>query len=191
MRLTGIVLAAVLMAGPVFGQDPSSTGTAQSPSVSRPAADTGELPVSLDRIREGLQRPDGPVAGALDRRADFSVEVEEKQKLDELLKRLEVSGGPVPAGGLYMYEQQRRLFNPTERPLQQPYAAFNGGELITIAIQNLIGQYLGRPLLDSIKAANRLRQERDARTEVQQAITAYCATRPDRWDMELCNPTVR
>ena len=40
-------------------------------------------------------------------------------------------------------EQQRRLFNPTDRPLQQPYAAFSAGEFFTIAIVNLVARYLG------------------------------------------------
>lgn len=188
MGVKALLLTIALLATPAAGQEAPAPRTNPSQSSSTPAP---ELPVSLDRIRQGLQRPDRSVLEGLDRQADFRIEIQEKQKLDEILKRLDFKSGPVPAGGLYMYEQQRRLFSPTERPLQQPYAAFSGGELITIAIQNLIAHYVGKPLVESLSNANRARQARNARDEVQQEIAAYCATRPDRWEMELCNPTIR
>jgi hypothetical protein len=92
----------------------------------------------------------------------------------------------VPAGGLYGFEQQRRLFNPTDRPLQQPYAAFSGGELITIALENLIAKYLGGPLINAVSQAERNRAERAAREEIEREIAAYCAARPDRADIQIC-----
>ncbi len=120
--------------------------------------------------------------------ADFRVQILEQQKIDDLLSKLDFKSGqgPAPAGGLYGYEQQRRLFNPVSRPLAQPYAAFSGGELITIAIENLIARYLGPKLVSSITGAQRERAERAARDEVQREIAAYCATRPDRADIYIC-----
>ncbi len=94
--------------------------------------------------------------------------------------------GPVPAGGVYAYEQQRRLFNPVDHPLAQPYSAFSGGELITIALQNLVARYLGGALVNSITDAERARAERAAREEVARDIEGYCGRRPDRAHIDLC-----
>ena len=71
-------------------------------------------------------------------------------------------------------------------PLAQPYAAFSGSELITVAIENLIGRYLGGRVVNGISDAERARAEHTARQEVDKAITDYCAARPDRSDIQLC-----
>jgi hypothetical protein len=147
--------------------------------------------VSLDRIRDALKRSDSPILSGLDRKADFRVEVEEKQKLEELLKRLDVKAGPVPAGGIYMYEQNRMLFNPVDRPLMQPYAAFNGGQLITIALENLLGRYLGRPLVNAMSQRARTQAQLAAEEAVRRDIAAYCNARPDFMEIRLCNPDAR
>jgi hypothetical protein len=107
-----------------------------------------------------------------------------------MLSKLDFSGGPAPAGGLYAYEQQQRLFRPSSRPLMQPYAAFSGGQLVTIALQNLIASYLAGPLIRGVSGALREGAERDAREEVDAAIAAYCAARPDRADIQLCTAPV-
>ena len=64
----------------------------------------------------------------------------------------------LPAGST-PYEQQQRLFNPVDRPLAQPYAAFSAGEAITIAIENLIGKYLGGRLAEAVSGAERAKAE--------------------------------
>ncbi len=186
MRCVALLVVVMLTAGAA----PSRAQTA-APSSDPPVADAppADLPVSLERIREGLKRaPDQPLREGLARQADFRVEILEQARLDALLKKMDFKSGPAPAGGLYGYEQQRRLFSPLDRPLMQPYAAFSGGELITIAIQNLIARYLGKPLIDSLGDANRARAERAAKEEVDQAIAEYCAGRADRWMMQLCTP---
>ena len=147
--------------------------------------------MSLDRIREGLKKPPDSTLRNLDVKADFSVQIEEQRRINEIMSRLDFKSGPAPAGGLYSYEQQLRLFNPTDRPLQQPYAAFNGGELITIAIENLIAKYLGGRAINAVTSAERSRAESQARQEVDQAVTEYCAGRPDRADIQLCNQPER
>jgi hypothetical protein len=124
-------------------------------------------------------------------RADFVVFVQEQAHIDELMKKLDFKSGPAPGGGLYGYEQQRRLFNPVQRPLQQPYAAYSGGEFITIAIQNLLGRYLGGRLVDAVGTYERSRAEAQAREEVDRAVAEYCAQRSDRYDIELCQPHER
>lgn len=163
---------------------PPQSGTEQQ---AKPDSDPRDLPVSLDRIREGLKKD---TAASLLRMAeipaDFRLEILEQQKIDALLSTLDFKSGPAPAGGLYGYEQQRRLFNPTDRPLMQPYAAFNGGQLVTIAIENLLARYLVGPLAAKAADSRQAGVERASREEVEAAIAAYCASRPDRDAIQLC-----
>jgi hypothetical protein len=186
MRLLYLVLVAALFAVPASAQNPqvSSAGTAASSTEDAPAKT--DLPVSLDHIRDGLKKPDSPLLRANELPPDFRLDIVEQQKIDELLKKLDFKSGPAPGGGLYGYEQQRRLFNPTDRPLQQPYAAFSGGEFLTIAVENLIAKYLGGRLISGISDAERSRAERAAREEIDREIAAYCAARSDRADIQIC-----
>ena len=179
MRLDCLIVAAVLLASPDQGQTPSSQPftTTQSRSEDAPALN---LPVSLENIREALSKP--PALQGLDRKPDFTVTIEEQQRLEELFRSLEFKMGPPPPGGLYAYEQQRLLFNPTNQPLVQPYAAFSGPQLITLAIENLVGRYL----MGRATGAERARAERVARTEVKRAIAEFCAKQSDRAHIALC-----
>jgi hypothetical protein len=179
MRLKIMVFAALLAASPAAAQSaaPPSAAVSQSDSQDGPSLN---LPVSLDHIREGLARP--PALRGLDRKPDFSVIIEEQQRLEELFRALEFKMGPAPPGGLYAYEQQRLLFNPTNEPLVQPFAAFTGGQLITLAIENLARRYL----TDRITGASRARAERAVREEVRRSIAEFCAKQPDRGRIEIC-----
>ena len=188
--LVATILTAILTTAIVVAQVPSATaqGASVPPAQETSPAESPVSPVSLERIRQGLRKlPEQPLLQGLDRKADFSVQIREKAKLEEILKKLDFKAGPAPAGGLYGYEQQRRLFNPVDRPLMQPYAAFSGGELLTIAIQNLMGRYLAKPLINALTDANHARAERNAKEEADRNIAAYCASRPDRWNITLCN----
>lgn len=187
MRLIFLVVAALATAVPAFAQEPPSSSNGAGMS-SQQNSD-GDLPVSLDRIREGLKKPQDQGLKNLDVKPDFTIQIEEQARIDEIMSKLDFKSGPAPAGGLYGFEQQRRLFNPTDRPLQQPYAAFSGGELITIAIENLIARYLGGRAINAITDAERARAESQARDEVNAAIAAYCAGRADRAEIKLCNST--
>jgi hypothetical protein len=186
MRLVFVVLAAALVAGPASAQNRQVSSAGTDASSAEDATSQAGLPVSLDHIREGLKKTDSPLLHANELPADFRLEIVEQQKIDELLKKLDFKTGPAPGGGLYGYEQQQRLFNPTDHPLQQPYAAFSGGEFFTIAAENLIGKYLGAPLVKAISGAERNRADHGAREEVDREISAYCAARPDRADIQLC-----
>jgi hypothetical protein len=184
MRLIFLLVAALATAVPALAQDPpASSGSAGLSSQQNTDAD---LPVSLDRIREGLKKPTDQGLKNLDVKPDFTIQIEEQARIDEIMSKLDFKSGPAPAGGLYGFEQQRRLFNPTDRPLQQPYAAFSGGELITIALENLMIRYLGGRALNAVTSAERAHAEAQAREEVDQAIAEYCAGRPDRADIKLC-----
>jgi hypothetical protein len=190
MLLVPLLFAAVLMGPPPLaaqGGAVSSSGAAAQSSTGD--TQSGDLPVSLDRIRAGLKRQ---ATDSLLRRVeippDFRIQILEQQKINDMLSKLDFKhlSGPAPAGGLYGYEQQQRLFNSVDHPLVQPYAAFSGGELITIAIENLIARYFGGRIVNAITEAERARAERAAREEVDRAITDYCAARADRGDIQLC-----
>jgi hypothetical protein len=187
MRLLALSLAAGLAVGTAAAQQstPSPDSSAPAPAAGQTAAPaetapTGDLPVSLDRIREGLAKPpQGTALKHLDIKPDFIVRVEERDHILSILSKLDLKSGPAPLGGLNAYEQQQRIFNKTDRPLQQPYAAYSGGELITLAIEGLMQKYLGGPLVNSFTTAQRERAERAAREEVALAIADYCDARPD------------
>jgi len=170
------MLAALLAAQPAVAQ-----GVPQS---AKPDTVQFNLPVSLDNIREALARP--PVLRGLDRKPDFTVTTEEAQRLEELFRSLEMKMGPAPPGGLYAYEQQRMLFNPTDHPLTQPYAAFSGGELITLAVEGLIARWVTDVAKNGLSNAEKKRAEKNAREEITRAIAQFCAEQPDRSHFQIC-----
>jgi hypothetical protein len=139
----------------------------------------------LDRIREDLAKP-APLFDTLLKKPDFKIEIQERWKLEEILSTLDYTPGPIPPGGVYAYEQQQRVFNPVNRPLMQPYAAFSAGQLITIAIENLVAKYLGGRAFDAVSRAVRDGAEEAARAEVAAAIAHYCDGRPDRYQIRIC-----
>jgi hypothetical protein len=127
-----------------------------------------DLPVSLERIREALARtPERPLQG-LKVSADFTVTVQERQRFTDLLPPLDMKSTSPP-------------------PPMQPYAAFNAGQLITIAIENLVAKFLGGRLLTEVENAERARAEAAAKAEVARAIAEYCDARGEaRWRIDLC-----
>jgi hypothetical protein len=202
MRLSALLLVVALSGARLGAQGlkPSSDAVAPPSSsglgVAAPAANpvqsdataaqtdvtdaTGELPVSLDRIREALSRP-AELSGLhkLDIKPDFSVQVQEQAHIQAILSTLDFKTGPRPPGGLYGYEQQQQIWNKVDRPLAQPYAGFNSGELITLAIEGLMQKYLVGEIVNGISNAQREGAERAAREEVSRAIADYCANQPD------------
>ena len=77
---------------------PAAAAPVQTPSPSPNLTPAFDLPVSLDRIRKELGRP--PLFPILDLRDQptFRVEVQERNRLQDILSTLDFSGGPVPAG---------------------------------------------------------------------------------------------
>jgi hypothetical protein len=186
----------VLATAPLATAQAANAPPPQEPAVSAPPAndanDANDLPVSLDRIREGLAKPaPGTALKTADLKPDFTVRVEEREHIQKILSALDVKTGPAPAGGIYAYEQQQRLVNKTERPLQQPYAAFSGGELITLAIEGLMQKYLGAMAANAITSGLRDRAQQTAREDVATAIVQYCEAQPDGGrSLHLCSDLV-
>lgn len=183
MRLWALLFTALAMtpasaAAALQDKGQPSSSTAKSPSAQEDAKPL-ELPVSLDRIKDALAQPPVPPLLRLDQQPHFKVEVQEHRKLEELIATLDFKSGPTPPGGIYGYEQQRLAFPSVDRPLMQPYAAFSTGELLTIALENLIAKYLGGRAINAITTAERERAERAAREEVAHAMAEFCAAQPN------------
>jgi hypothetical protein len=194
MRLIALLLVAMLAAGTAAMAQQGVPPPASPPVAgeSKAAAQIRDLPVSLDRIRDGLERIAGP--GLLLKKVEdtptFRVEILERQKVEELLSSLDFKSGPKPPGGIYAYEQQRVLFPAVDNPMAQPYAAFNPGELAVVtaeaAAANLLGaKYIARALKNALRAS----QEQASRAEVDRAIAQYCAAKPNGGaGIEMCAP---
>jgi hypothetical protein len=104
------------------------------------SAGAQDAPETLARIRRGLGQEvlklpsPGPAP-------DFRVSITERWRVTDVFSNLDFGKpGPVPPDGVNGYEQQRRLFNPVNKPLMQPYAAFDPRQLAILALQNLAGQ---------------------------------------------------
>jgi hypothetical protein len=189
MWLVYLLIGILFTAQAAFAQASPSSQAAVPESSSTDSPSTN-LPVSLDHIRLGLKRQaTDSILKRVEIPPDFRIQILEQQRIDELLSKLDFKGlkAPAPAGGLYGYDQQQRLFNPVNNPLVQPYAAFSGGELITVAVENLMARYVGGKIVNGLSDFERARAEHAARQEVEKAIADYCAARPDRSDLQLCN----
>jgi hypothetical protein len=199
MSLIALVLLVLLTAFPAMAQQPGPSSSVAQQSA---AEDTGsasqqaeyDFPVSLERIREGLERwPARPLLQNIDRKPDFRQEIQIQAKIDELLSTTlkDVKPGPQPPQGIYGYEQQQRLWNSVDHPLMQPYAAFSSGELITIAVENLAAKYLGGRAVNAVNDWQRARAQEAARAEVARAIAEYCAAPPPGGGAyaRLCDPS--
>jgi hypothetical protein len=176
-----LLFTAILAAAPArAGQQPASSGQDEQTSF--------DLPVSLDKIREGLERTPTLSLRDVDERPTFRVQILERQKIEELLSTLDFKSGPTPAGGIYWNEVQRQMWPAVENPLRQPYAAYSQGELLTILVENLVGKYLAGKAVEAISSAERRHAEAAARDEVQQAIHDYCAAQPNRGaGIQICS----
>ena len=180
MRLAALVLAAILTSAVAFAQagqaSPVQYVPAADVSTGKPAS--ADLPVSLGKIRQALETSPAEQLRGLDERPHFRLEVRERRSIEDLLATIDFKSGPVPPGGLYGYEQQQILLPKVQNPLAQPYAAFNQGELLTLAIEALLEKYLGGRILNAVSAARRASAEQDARDEVARALAGFLAANP-------------
>jgi hypothetical protein len=191
MRMRALLFTAILTASPASAQPPPPSPRPDSSSASQD--EHLNLPVSLEKIREALEQPPPALSlRTIDERPTFRVQILERQKIEEMLASLNFKAGPVPAGGLYMAEQQRLMFNPVDRPLMQPFAAFSQGELLTILIENLVGKYLAGRAVEAISKFERARAEANAREEVRAAVAQYCNAQPNAGaGIQICETAPR
>jgi hypothetical protein len=198
MRLSALLFTAILTASPSAAQQTPPSVAPDSSSAGQDKAQTkndkdaknpeSTLPVSLEKIKQGLQQTPAISLRALDERPTFRLQILERRKIEELLATLNFKTGPTPAGGIYMAEQQRLMFNPVDRPLMQPYAAFSGTELFTILIENLVGKSLGGKAVTAVSKMERARAEASAREEVRAAVEQYCNAQPNAGvGLQICD----
>ncbi|MGE5246288.1 MAG: hypothetical protein ACM3SQ_18835 [Betaproteobacteria bacterium] len=170
-----LLVTATLTAAPAVARQPPASPSADSSSQmpdgqQQPAS---QPPTSVDKIRKQLEQPQATPLRGLDETPTFSVEIQETQRFKELVDQLKFDSGPAVPGGLYGYEQQQVTFPKTQYPLMQPYAAFNQGQLLTIAIENILGRYVAGPVAESIRNARRASAEADAREQVRKALAEF------------------
>jgi len=199
MRLMALLFTAILTASPARAQQPPPSAAPESSSVEQDTTQKQEsknagpsLPFSVAKIRQALEQTPTISLRTIDERPTFRIQILERQKIEELLASLNFKAGPVPAGGIYMYEQQRQMFNAVDHPLMQPFAAFNQGELLTILIENLVGKYLGGRAIGAISKAERARAEAAAREDVRVAVEHYCNAQPNAGaGIQICSSVGR
>jgi hypothetical protein len=136
---TAVLSVACLVAGQTASAQTTAAATPQAP-----------LPFSLSRIREGLKKPEGKLATPA-RQADFTVDIAEEQRFQDLVDLLDFSASPVLPAVWFGGSQTQSLFN----------VSLTG-----------IGQSVAR----SVSKARRERAERLAQEEVQRALNQFCAT---------------
>jgi hypothetical protein len=187
MRLCALLFTAILVASSAAAQQ-----TPASPAQDAPGTQGSTLPVSVEKIREALQTTPILSIGTLDERPTFRIQIQEKQKLEELLSTLTFKTGPIPAGGVNMAEQDRIMFPSVDNPLRQPLAAFSQPELLTILVENLVGKYLGGKTGNAISRAERAHAESAAKDEVRAAVSQYCSAQPNNGTgIQICDTPVR
>jgi hypothetical protein len=192
MRLLALLFTAILFATPAAAQQ-TAVSTGQDAVADPAPPDRGAgLPVSLTKIREALATTPPLSLSTIDERPTFRIQIQERQKIDELLATLNFKAGPVPAGGIYMAEQNRIMFPWVDNPLRQNLAAFNQPELLTILIENLVGKYLGGKALNAISKSERANAEAAAKEEVRSAVAQYCGSQPNAGaGIQICDTPVR
>jgi len=192
MRLSALLFTAILAASPAAAQQ-APASSPQDATAGQSATDPGAAPpFSVTRIREALETTPILSPRTLDERPLFRVQIQERQHIDELLATLDFKSGPVPAGGLYMAEQDRIMFPSVDNPLRQPLSAFSQPELLTILIENLAGRYLGGKAASAVSKAERVHAEAVAKEEVQTAVAQYCDAQPNAGaGIQLCEALIR
>ena len=199
MRLSALLLTAILTASPAWAQSATQPSPTSSAGENSPETkdDRGNLPVSLDKIQQALSQPSalslrGIDEATADQAVHFRIEVQERQKIEELMSTLDFKSGPAVPGGLAAAEVQRLTNGSVDHPLTQPLAAFSTSELLTITIENLMGKYLGGRAINSVSTAERQRAEHSAREEVAQAMAEFCAEQPNGGaGLQGCNISAR
>ena len=192
MRLLALLFMTTFAASPAGAQQtPASSG--QDGTKDTAVRDQGPtLPVSLAKIREALETTPILSLRTIDERPTFRIQIQERQKIEELLATLTFKTGPIPAGGLRMAEQDRIMFPSVDNPLRQPLAAFNQPQLLTILIENLVWKYLSGKALNAISNAERAHAEAAAKEEVRSAVALYCSAQPAQGaGIQICDTTIR
>jgi hypothetical protein len=192
MRLSALLFTAIFAASPAAAQ-PTPASSSQDAAAGQVGTNPDSSPpFSVTKIREALETSPTLSLRTLDERPIFRMQIQQRQHIDELLATLDFKSGPVPAGGLYMAEQDRIMFPSVDNPLRQPLSAFNQPELLTILIENLAGRYLGGKAASAVSKAERVHAEAVAKDEVRAAVAQYCDAQPAGGaGIQICETPIR
>ena len=186
-----IAITSFFLAGLLLSATPARAS--QAPATARntgsaPAQPAGELPVSIEKIREALlQTPPPSLLRGLDVPPSFRVEITERRRLDELIATLKFDSGPPIPGGLFAHELEQTYWPSVQNPLMQPYSAFNQGELGQVMVTSILEKYFAGRIKNAISNAERRHAEAAAHQEVSRAIAEYCAAQPNGGaGIEMC-----
>lgn len=163
LLLTAAVTAAVPQERP-----PAPTPAAQGDTpIATPATATadGELPVSVDRIRQKLSDP--PAIKLQTQGTVFRVEVVARKLTIEDILGPDYLKGPVPAAGGMTHQEFLDLVTPKD---VQGYAAFSNKEAATVAATSFALQWALQKAVRKFQEAKADREREAARKEVQEAL---------------------
>jgi hypothetical protein len=163
--ITVLALVAALHGSPQQGSAPSSASGAVA------AADSIELPVSLERIQEAISRP--PAIKPSTNRPVFRVEVFARNPTIEDILGPDYLRGPVPNSGM-THQEFLNMVTPQE---YRGMAMFSNGEAMTIAATSIALQWAMMKAVDKLKKAQSERAKEAARQEVIEALNALEAAR--------------
>jgi hypothetical protein len=155
------MVAVVLILGAMAGAQSPAPSDPPSPAAAPPSsAAQRQLPISLARVRAGLERPPVLRLTVPDPPPDFRIEIQQRPFIQDLIERLDFSSGPMPRGGIYAYEQQQRMGTPE---IAQP-----------LVMVDALG--IASSVRKAVSSARRSHAEAAAREEVQRALAEFCAT---------------
>ena len=161
----------LLLTAAVTGAAPQDRQPAPSPAIqvdsATPPTDSpdGELPVSVDRIRQKLSDP--PAIKLQTQGTVFRVEVVARKLTIEDILGPDYLKGPVPASGGMTHQEFLDLVTPKD---VQGYAAFSNKEAATVAATSFALQWALQAAIHKFQEAKADREREAARKEVQEAL---------------------
>ncbi len=167
LLVTAVVMAAMpqetqtASTRPVQGDTPAATADAAADG----ARPDGQLPVSVDRIRQKLSEP--PAINVKTQGTIFRVEVLGKKPTIEDILGPDYLKGPVPASGGMTHQEFLDLVTPKD---VQGYAAFNNKEAATVAATSFALAWALQSAIHKFQEAKADREREAARKEVQDAL---------------------
>ena len=163
MRTAVVTLLAAVLAGPAGAQQDAE----EEPT---PSVDVEQLPISLDRIEDGLRTP--PAISLESTQPLFRIEIVAPRPrwLPEIdwLGTTERAGPMLPVPSLH--EQYLARVTPPEA---RSFGAFEGAELFQVMVTSLIQGLAAGKVVKAVKDAARARREEAARREVDEAIARW------------------
>lgn len=163
-----LLLTAAVTASTPQERPPAPTPAVQGDtSVATAPTDTtgGELPVSVDRIRQKLSDP--PAIKLQTQGTVFRVEVVARKLTIEDILGPDYLKGPVPASGGMTHQEFLDLVTPKD---VQGYAAFSNKEAATVAATSFALQWALQSAIHKFQEAKADREREAARKEVQEAL---------------------